>query len=225
MKSVFFLIFALLAFPIFAQKSEDRSIENFDRIDISGHFDIYLKKGGKPAINVEARYLDLDEIITKVHGSTLRIESTKRNFRDGEKGIIHITYTSLRDIDMSGAGNIISESRIEGEDLDVRMSGAGNIELDVDVKKLQMDLSGAGNMEVTGKAGTAEITVSGAGNFRGFKLVCEEVEVRMSGVGKAQVHATELLDAETSGVGSVRYRGEPKKVRARAGFLGSVKPD
>lgn len=225
MKSVFIFILTLITFPLLAQKSEDRNIGDFDRIDISGHFDIYLKKGDKPAINVEARYLDLDEIITKVHGTTLRIESTKRNFRDGEKGIIHITYTSLKDIDMSGAGNIISESRIEGEDLDVRMSGAGNIEIEVEVKNLDMDLSGAGNMEVTGKAKNAEISVSGAGNFRGFKLVCEEVEVRMSGVGKAQVNATELLDAETSGVGSIRYRGEPKKVRARAGFLGSVKPD
>jgi hypothetical protein len=225
MKSVFFFILTLIALPLFAQKSENRSVENFDRIDISGHFDIYLKKGDTPSLTVEARYIDLDEIITRVSGSTLRIESTKRNFRDGEKGIIHITYTSLRNIDMSGAGNIISESRIEGENLSIELSGAGNIEIDVEVINLELALSGAGNIDVTGKAKMAEIGVSGAGNFRGFKLVCEEVEVRMSGVGKAQVHATELLDAETSGVGSIRYRGEPKKVRARAGFLGSVKPD
>jgi len=225
MKALFLVIFSLLAFPMFAQRGEERSIENFDRIDVSGHFDIYLKKGDKAAVRVEAREMDLDEITTRVSGSTLRIESTRRNFRDGQKGIIYITFTSLRDIDMSGAGKIISESVIQSDDLKVEMSGAGSIEIEVDVKNFDISLSGAGNIEVSGKAQKAEISISGAGNFRGFKLISEEVEVSMSGVGKAQVYATEYLDAEASGVGSVRYRGEPKKVRVKAGLLGSVKPD
>lgn len=225
MKKLFFVILSLLAFPLFAQRGEERSIENFDRIDISGHFDIYLKKGEKAEVRVEAREMDLDEIITKVNGSTLRIESTRRNFRDGQKGIIYITFVSLRDIDMSGAGKIISESVIQADDLKIELSGAGSIEVEVDVKNFDVSLSGAGNVEVVGKSQKAEINISGAGNFRGFKLISKEVEVSMSGVGKAQVYATEVLDAEASGVGSIRYRGEPAKVRVKAGFLGSVKPD
>jgi hypothetical protein len=225
MKQLFFVIFSFLALPLLAQRGEERSIENFDRIDVSGHFDIYLKKGEKAEVRVEAREMDLDEIITKVNGATLRIESTRRNFRDGQKGIIYITFTSLRDIDMSGAGKIISESVIQVDDLKIELSGAGSIEVEVDVKNFDVSLSGAGNVEVVGKSQKAEINISGAGNFRGFKLISEEVEVRMSGVGKAQVYATEVLDAEASGVGSVRYRGEPTKVRVKAGLLGSVKPD
>ncbi len=230
MKKIFLIIFSLLIFcilnfPAFAQRGEERTITDFDRIDISGHFDVYLKKGDKVALRVEAREMDLDEITTKVSGSTLRIESTRRNFRNGQKGIIYVTFTSLRDIDMSGAGNIIGESVISGEDLKVELSGAGNVEIEVDVRNLDLDLSGAGSFEVEGKAKTAEVNISGAGNFRGFKLTAEEVEVRMSGVGKAQVYASEYLDAEANGVGSVRYRGDPKKVRVRAGLLGSVKPD
>lgn len=225
MKTLFFVVFSLFVFPIFAQKGEERSIENFDRIDISGHFDVYLKKGDKAEVRVEARDMDLDEITTRVNGSTLRIESTRRNFRDGQKGIIYVTFTSLRDIDMSGAGKIIGESIIRAEDLKVEMSGAGSIEIEVDVKNFDISLSGAGNMEITGKAQKAEVSISGAGSFRGFKLICEEAEVSMSGVGKAQVYATEYLDAEASGVGSIRYRGEPKKIRVKAGLLGSVKPD
>lgn len=225
MKQLFFIIFSLLALPLLAQRGEERSIENFDRIDISGHFDIYLKKGEKAELRVDAREMDLDEIITKVSGSTLRIGSTRRNFRDGQKGIIYITFVSVRDIDMSGAGKIISESVIQGDDLKIELSGAGSIEVEVDVKNFDVSLSGAGNVEVTGKSQKAEINISGAGNFRGFKLISKDVEVSMSGVGKAQVYATEILDAEANGVGSIRYRGEPTKVRVKSGFLGSVKPD
>lgn len=225
MKALFFIVFSVLSFPIFAQKGEERNIDNFDRIDVSGHFDIYLKKGDKAGVRVDAREMNLDEIVTRVNGSTLRIESTRRNLRDGQKGIIYITFTSLRDIDMSGAGKIVSESVIQSEDLKVEMSGAGNIEIEVDVKNFDISLSGAGNMEIVGKAQKAEIGISGAGSFKGFRFICEEAEVSMSGVGKAQVYATEYLDAEASGVGSVRYRGEPKKIRVRAGLFGSVKPD
>ncbi|MCU0390140.1 MAG: DUF2807 domain-containing protein [Thermoflexibacter sp.] len=224
-KVLFFLLLIAYKFPTFAQNAEERSIGEFDRIDVSGHFDIYLRKGDKPSLKVEARRLDLDEIITKVNGSTLRIECTRRNMRDGEKGIIYITFTNLKEIDASGAGNIIGESVISGERFEAEMSGAGNLEFEVDVQNLELELSGAGNIEVSGKAKDLEVSISGAGSFRGFKLKTEDAEIRMSGVGKAEVYASEFLDAETSGVGSIRYRGEPKKVRAKAGFLGSVKPD
>ncbi|GAB4474560.1 MAG: head GIN domain-containing protein [Thermoflexibacter sp.] len=224
-KILLFVFYILSIHSVLAQSVEERNIEEFDRIDASGHFDIYLKKGDKPSLRVESKRLSLDEIITRVSGTTLRIETTRRHFRDEERSIIYVTYTNLKDIYASVAGNIIGESPIQGEKLRIEMSGAGNIELEVEVQNLDVRLSGVGNLEIIGKTKDLEVDVSGTGAFRGFKLKAENAEVFMSGVGKAQVYATESLTAETSGIGSIRYRGEPKKIRARANFLGSVKPD
>lgn len=220
-----FGILSIHSFEILAQNVEERNIEEFDRIDVSGHFDIYLKKGDKPLLRVESKRLSLDEIITRVSGTTLRIETTRRHFIDEERSVIYVTYTNLKDIYASVAGNIIGESPVQGEKLRIEMSGAGNIELEVEVQSLDVRLSGVGNLEIMGKTKDLEVDMSGTGAFRGFKLKAESAEVFMSGVGKAQVYATESLTAETSGIGSIRYRGEPKKIRARANFLGSVKPD
>ncbi|SFF57644.1 head GIN domain-containing protein [Thermoflexibacter ruber] len=224
-KILLFVFYIFSIHSVLAQGVEDRNIEEFDRIDASGYFDIYLKKGDKPSLRVESKRLSLDEIITRVSGTTLRIETTRRHFRDEERSIIYVTYTNLKDIYASVAGNIIGESPIQGEKLRIEMSGAGNIELEVEVQNLDVRLSGVGNLEIMGKTKDLEVDMSGTGAFRGFKLKAENAEVFMSGVGKAQVYATERLIAETSGIGSIRYRGEPKKIRARANFLGSVKPD
>jgi hypothetical protein len=226
-KNLFFL-FCVLIFNfsnILAQNVEERNIEYFDRIDASGYFDIYLSKGDKPSLKVESKHLGLDEIITRVSGTTLRIESTRHRFRNEERSAIYITYTNIKEIYASVAGNIIGESPIQGEKLRIEMSGAGNVELEVEVQQLDLRLSGVGNLEITGKTKDLEVDMSGTGAFRGFKLKAENAEVFMSGVGKAQVYATESLTAETTGIGSIRYRGSPKQIRARANFLGSVKPD
>jgi hypothetical protein len=107
---------------------------------------------------------------------------------------------------------------------DLEISGAGNVRMDLKVQNLQVDMSGAGNIELRGTARVQDVQMSGAGNYNGFELKSEKAKVDMSGVGNVRVYVTKELNASASGVGAVRYKGNPESItKNSSSFLGSIK--
>jgi Putative auto-transporter adhesin, head GIN domain len=82
---------------------------------------------------------------------------------------------------------------------------------------------GAGEVIANGRVDNLVATLAGAGELRLADLAAERATVHVSGVGKAEVNATDELDATVSGVGSIEYRGHPTVDRHISG-LGDVRP-
>ena len=233
MKKISFLLFFLCFVSIgIAQQTEERNLSDFNNLYVTGAFDIYLKKGTQNNLKIETKGdLELSEIEVQVKGQTLEIRNKrdKYNWNDrhgrNDKAVIYITYKELRKLDMSGAGNIYTDNPIETQDFTFRMSGAGNFKAEVKAKTLDIDFSGAGNMEISGTVDEQTVELSGAGNYRAFDLQSKHANIRLSGAGNMQVFVSETLEANNGGVGSIKYRGNPRKVTADHSFLGSVKPD
>jgi hypothetical protein len=220
-------IASMLPQLIYAQETEVRKVSSFTSVEMSGPFDVYLKKGSKADVSIESQNIDPEDIITEIRGNTLYIgmKDKQYNSRDNKKSKVYITYTQLRSLSSSGAGNIRTETPLEGDAFTLDMSGAGNVRIDVNVNRLKVSMSGAGSIDIQGTATTQHVDMSGAGSYNGYDLISETAVVDMSGVGSAKVHASKRLEANASGVGSVRYKGNPKEVKKSSnGFLGSVKP-
>ena len=75
--------------------------------------------------------------------------------------------------------------------------------------QLKSTLSGAGNITANGKVADQEIQISGVGSYKGADLQSDNLTIRISGAGSADVWAKETLVARISGVGSVNYFGDP----------------
>lgn len=226
--SLCLFICCLCSFTGYAQENNEiRKIGSFTRVSLSGPFEVYLKKGDKPALTIETEDFAPEDIITEIRNNTLHIELKDKKFKYKNfdtKSVIYLTYTTLDRLDWSGAGNIKTESVLKGDKFELDISGAGNVNMDLDVKNLKVDMSGAGNIELKGNATSQTVQMSGAGNYNGFDLKSEKANVSMSGVGNVRVYATDELSADASGVGAIRYKGNPKNVtKNSSGFLGSVK--
>ena len=223
-----FVIAGLYSFSSFAQENTvTRKIGSFDKVHLSGPFEIHLKKGDQAALNIETEDFAPEDIITEVRNNTLYVELADKKFkyRDFDrKTVIYLTYTQLKRLEWNGAGNIRTESVLETDKFELDISGAGNINMDLKVNTLSVDMSGAGNVELKGQARTQTVQMSGAGNYNGFELKSEKARVELSGVGNVRVYTTEELNASASGVGAIRYKGNPRNiVKNSSGFLGSVK--
>ena len=57
----------------------------------------------------------------------------------------------------------------------------------------------------------------------GVRSPVEDLECEVSGVGGMEVNATQKLDASTSGVGSVKYKGNPEHTQKSASGVGKIK--
>jgi hypothetical protein len=204
-----------------------RKIGSFEKVDLNGPFEIHLKKGDQAALTIETEDFAPEDIITEVRNNTLFVELKDKKFKYKDidhKSVIYLTYTQLKRLEWNGAGNIKTENVLESDKFELDISGAGNITMDLKVKTLTVDMSGAGNVELKGQAKTQTVQMSGAGNYNGFDLKSERANVELSGVGNVRVYTTEELTASASGVGAIRYKGNPKNViKNSSGFLGSVK--
>ncbi|MCX6268827.1 MAG: DUF2807 domain-containing protein, partial [Bacteroidetes bacterium] len=119
---------------------ETRKVSTFNGIDVSGAFDIILKQGAAEEVTVEADANLLTAIRTEVVGGTLTIE-TKKPVHHVTVMKVYVTVKDLNRIDVSGAVDINTESRLTLPELSIDASGASDSKLEIAVQKLNLDCS------------------------------------------------------------------------------------
>jgi len=156
-----------------------------------------------------------------VDGDELVIETTETiQSDDGIK--VFITFDQLESLELKGASTISSESTLKSKELFVEINGAGVVKMDIDVKDLEVEISGAGLIDLSGKADHQTIDLGGAGNLNAYDLKCKSAEIELSGIGAAQVNVSERLYARVTGVGSIKYKGNPEVVDTEITGLGKI---
>jgi hypothetical protein len=225
------IILALLAFTacnqLIGERGNDErvtkeiTVDNFEKIEISGAFDVVLKPSEDNQVILEAdenllRYIDI-----YVRGNRLFIETDRRlNSRRGIK--IEVPVKELRGILSSGASDIESMEPISSSDLEIEVAGAGKVDLKLDVKLLALEISGATLVYLEGVGERLEVDMSGAGSLAAGGFEVQDCTVDISGVGHVLVNVSGSLDAQVSGLGKVEYLGDPESVRGDVAGIGKV---
>lgn len=202
---------------------EDRKVEPFRKIVVGGSGNLFLKEGEKPALVVETDDNLMEYLRSQVSEGVLYIETLNNVSLSPTKDLdYYVTVNNLSGLEISGAAKVKSLDQIKSDDLKLVLSGAGTIVMDVDTPTLVVHLSGSGNLVLSGKAEKQIIDVSGAGTYRGFELVSNTAQVGVSGVGNAEINASDNLEVDVSGVGSVNYKGTPKLRQSISG-VGTIR--
>jgi phosphotransferase system HPr-like phosphotransfer protein len=224
MKNVLALFFLLtLGAPVLAQDTQTRSVSSFRGVKAAQGIDVYLKKGDKESVRVTVSGTRLDNVITEVSGSYLKIHMRDGNQRGRIDVKVYVTYTKIEKLSASSAASILSDGTITGDDLEISCSSAANIEVVVDVNRLEASASSAGEIELKGQVKSLLAEVSSAGEIDAYDLEAQQVEVEASSAGSAKVSVANSLQARASSGGSIRYRGNPSKSMTNSSSGGSVK--
>jgi hypothetical protein len=222
------LCLAMLTLHIgYAQEKETRNLADFSEVSFEGAYEVLLKEGEETKIELEGtKKISSQEIATIVNNGKLRIKLKDENKEwKNNKVRIVLYYKKLNKIENSVVVNLKTEKVLKTDKLSISTSGAGSMDLELDVQKFNIDMSGAMNITLKGVATVQDFHLNGAGSVEAFDLIGEKVSVNMSGAGSAKVHASKSLNADISGVGSVRYRGKPEKISADSGTFGNIKPE
>ena len=186
------------------EASEQRAVDSFDRIDLSGQATVVVGVGGSRSVTVRGDDNLLDDVKTEVHDATLEISESSDVDLSPKVGItVEITVPDLQAVEVSGVGNIEVDG-IQGD-------------------AFRAEISGAGKVEATGKVDRVDAEISGTGALRLSKLIARAATVEVSGAGSAHVHATESLSASVSGAGAVVYAGQPEDVETNVSGAGDVR--
>jgi hypothetical protein len=223
------------------------NLKDYNAIDFSGMGDItYSQTPGKPSLTIYGPSNYLEHITVKVENGTLIIgmdDNKSVRLSHGEKIKITTSSTTLTNVLLKGVGNItigklqvdkldvnnkgvgdIDISNLKIGDLTVLNKGVGNIKIStVTGNNLNIESSGVGNVDLSGTAHSAILTCKGVGDLNAEALQANVVEANCRGVGSISCYASESITATVKGVGSIRYKGNPKTKNLNKSGIGSIR--
>jgi hypothetical protein len=205
-------------------KTEDRPVSDFKNVDVSGAAKVLVSQGDHPSVKIEGDenllpYMEVNQIGNKIEVR----EKPGFNLAPTTDIKVYVTAPVFNDIDASGACDIIGQTKISNpEDLAMHVSGAGDIRMEVDAPRLKAEVSGSGSIYLKGQTKDVYLDLTGAGHAHCFDLLSESTKVEISGAGSAEVYASVKLEAEVSGAGTVKYKGNATDVKQDVSGAGSV---
>ncbi|MET0535491.1 MAG: DUF2807 domain-containing protein [Steroidobacter sp.] len=185
--------------------TEKLDVEAFDAIEIKGAARLEITIGEPLSVVVSGRENAVRRVETRVSGDTLRIRSRARDWaiRDGVSRLtFQITMPRLESLELEG-GNDVNVVGFAGGDTKIRSSGAVNLNANGHLEKLKVRMSGAGHADLS-------------------RLLANEADVTVDGVGNVIVSPRDSLEATMNGVGAIFYTGSPRQVKTRMNGLGTI---
>lgn len=183
-------------------KTEPRQVPNFSKLDAGGFYEIEWHPGA-PSLNLTTDENLLSHITTSVSGDQLKIDLDGAVApTDGIK--IVITSPVLTTVELSGALELTAK-QLTGDKFVLQTSGAAKVTLSGQVNRLLADLTGASKLEAA-------------------DLSAKDVELSVTGAGKANVTASNSLRAAITGAGKVIYGGKPQMVQKNITGAGKIEP-
>jgi hypothetical protein len=180
--------------------TENRPVTEFTSVEAEGAFDIEWTPG-PPSCTIRTDENLLRHVETSMNGKKLQLEW------HGQLHPTHGMKVKISSAAMSGA-RLTGAVRLAA----TRLSGTG------------FYLEGTGATRVTADGTVDELlaTMSGASKLDAESLQVRIAELSISGAGKAEVSASEVLKVAISGAGKVTYNGNPSIERHISG-AGSVR--
>lgn len=205
----------------------DYPVKPFKVLHIEGVMKVVLDQGSKVALRMEAnddeaaKSFEFKQEADHVYLST----ASKTNWSGKKNLVIYLTLQTLESIYFEGVGSVECARQLILPSLQVKAEGVGSMNLWVKSNNVTASMEGMGKLKLKGEARQANLSMEGTGKLDAFELKAAEVKVKLDGVGKAEVYCTEKLVASNDGIGSIRYRGNPKSVDKTNSGMGSIKPD
>jgi hypothetical protein len=190
-------------------------VGNFTELEASGPFDVTVRTGAQPGVQVRGNQALIEKMVVEVRGDKLVIRPEEHHgwFHWGSthgKAEIAVTVPQLRAASLAGAGGI-SIDKVQGDSFDGDIAGSGDLSIQsLDVGKLKVSIAGAGSVTGTGKAGSADYDIAGAGDVDAERITVEDLTVSIAGSGNVRANATRAAKVDIMGAGDVEVKGGAK---------------
>jgi hypothetical protein len=196
---------------------------NFNRLDMAAFGIVHITRDTREALRIKVDDNLLPYFATTVVDGVLRIYiNTSASLRPTQPPEFTLSVLALQEIRLSGAATIDAPN-LEAEQFAVPVTGSGNVTLsDFAAQRLTVWLAGAGNVLIAGRVVEQDITLSGSGSYQAGNLTSTNAAIRITGFGDADLQVSDVLNATISGIGNIRYRGNPRQVNQSVTGMGTI---
>ena len=194
-------------------ENDKREVGEFDEIELKTDFDVIIKErvmGDNNKLEVRAQNNLLPYIKTTVEGGRLIID-TEGCVQATSPIEIFVKVNEISAVKLTGSGEITSKNTLHSENMTVSCDGSGSVNVQVKAENITIANSSSGYVKVDGKAKRTKISLAGSGEIDAEFLKADEADIVLSGSGSVKAHASQKIDMNQSGTGSITYYGNPNQ--------------
>lgn len=212
-------------------ETESRNTSSFNQIENSTVANVIYRQSDEVTITVVAESNLLGHIVTENINGNLKVRTDSWNtcLDYNERPVITVTSPSLKNIELSGSGNLIADIMSENSliiklsgsgkvvaeslsciDLSVINSGSGDIEIsEAFCQDADLNLSGSGDLDISGTSDKGHFRISGSGDINADEFQINNATENISGSGDIFTFVINTLTAALSGSGNIYLKGDP----------------
>jgi len=224
------LVSKLCAFPVspvheFSDNTDTRTfvVKPFTKIYLEGAFKVILSQGSESGLRIKTDEDNFKYIDVRSDSESLSLKITRKHFNFDEL-VLYITFKDLEKLEIEGGISMETIGYVELKDFYFHVSGGASVEMKLKANKVKLIGEGGVKIEFDGIADELDAKISGAGYLNAADLKTRRTDCEIEGACAASVYATEWFDATISGVGKIKYKGNPQVIKKIEG-LGLVSSD
>jgi len=147
--------------------TQDRSATGFDKIENKSSINVIITKSDAFTLKVEADDNIIPYVLTEVKNNilTVRIDNDV-NIKGSKKINVYVSLPLVKSIAVMGSGNISSNDKFGGENIEVQVKGSGDIRFSFDGNKASILTKGSGDIKFDGNVAHSELGIYGSGNVQ-----------------------------------------------------------
>jgi hypothetical protein len=211
---------SLLSLGCQAQKTQERPITNFTKIELSGSVNVFFRQSDTLSLKVTADSDEMSRVLTEVKNETLEI-SNKGKFSSPIN--IYVNAKTLNAVTTSGAVDFKTQNLILNDTLILDISGSSNVNINTTSKKIKITQNGASDLTLKGRTNSLVAEVSGASELKAYGLQIENADLLTTGASTAKVNVSNKLKANASGASTIKIKGDLKEIFAESTSAATIK--
>jgi hypothetical protein len=190
-------------------------LEDFDKVEVRGNFDVFITEGTEYSVDLKGRDENLKKSFVRKFDDVLEVDTESKEWESikdlkrSNKVRVYITMPGLSKLEGSGATDFTVES-FRYKDLEIKLSGGSSADINIiEAEDIEMDLNGASSVTIQGDAKYLDADLSAAARLKAYDLKLESAKIETKDAASARVTVRNSLDAISSGISSIKYKGDP----------------
>lgn len=200
---------------------EERSISNYNSIEVLDNIDIFYTQDSTNYLKVEAGEHLIDYIKTDVINNKLIIYEANNDILNTKRIRIYLSNDSINNVTLEGSGNFNGD-QINCSSFNLELIGSGDANIHANLSNYTASLTGSGNINTTGNSTSQNLELKGSGNIGGKHFYTNHTTALLSGSGNITLHSNLSLIATLSGSGNIYYYGSPPSTTTSSTGSGQI---
>lgn len=180
------------------------AVEDYDSIVLNLPAEVFYQQfsDSAPYLQIHTDENIFEALEVKVLDNRLVIEAKRDSIIKPSKLTIYTCSRNLREVTITGSGNLRLKGEVNAKDFDLTISGSGGLLADsLLCEKSNVQISGSGKADLKGASNESSFSVSGSGTIYAYDYLTQELNCQISGSGDVQALATQKLEAMITGSG------------------------